>query len=235
MPASSLKNTASLEKAIGYTFKNKSLAEEAVTHKSFSHESQESNVPFNERLEFLGDAVLGVVISEYLFNNYRDYSEAKLSRIRSYVVQETALAEAAERLNIGANLLLGKGEEMSGGREKPSLLANVFEALLAAIYLDSGMENAREFTLRTLEPKILEYIDKSLVVDFKTKLQEVTQARFGMLPEYKVTTEKGPEHEKVFEVSVLINGERFGTGQGKTKKAASQMAAEESLQKIDQG
>lgn len=233
MPASLSKDTADLEESIGYTFKDKVLAREALTHKSYSHENKEEFHPFNERLEFLGDSVLGVIVSEYLFSNFKESSEADLSRIRSYVVQDSTLAEISESLNIGAYLLLGKGEEMSGGRTKPSLLANAFEAVLAAIYLDRGIKKAREFVLKFLEPKIMEFIDKSLVVDFKTRLQEVTQARLGVLPEYSVKSEKGPEHDKLFEVSVKINNDISGTGRGKTKKAAEQMAAKESLKKIE--
>lgn len=233
MPASSLKDISSFELSIRHTFKKKSLAREALTHKSYSHENQEKHHPFNERFEFLGDSVLGLVVSEYLFGNFKDYSEAKLSKLRSYLVQEATLAEAAERLGIGSHLLIGKGEEMSGGRNKPSILANAFEAVIAAIYLDSGMKKAREFILASLETKIAELVDSSLVIDFKTSLQELTQARFGVLPEYHLKSEKGPEHEKMFEVSVKINNNLYGTGHGKTKKAAEQMAAKESLRKIE--
>lgn len=233
MPASSLKDIASFELSIRHTFKKKSLAREALTHKSYSHENQEKNHPFNERFEFLGDSVLGLVISDYLFNNFRDHSEAKLSKLRAYLVQEATLAEAAERLDIGRHLLIGKGEDMSGGRNKPSLLANAFEAVIAAIYLDSGMKKAREFILASLEPKILELVDNSLVMDFKTSLQELTQSRFGVLPEYQVKSEQGPEHDKMFEVSVQINNDTYGTGRGRTKKAAEQMAAKASLKKIE--
>jgi ribonuclease-3 len=234
MPASSLKDTSDFEESIGYRFRDESLAREALTHKSYSHENQKEAPLYNERLEFLGDAVLGLIISEYLFTSFSDFSEADLSRIKSYVVQESTLAEIAESLNIGAHLLLGKGEEISGGRSKPSLLANVFESVLAAVYLDSGMKQAKEFVLRPLEPKINELVDKSIVVDFKTRLQELTQARFGILPEYIINSEEGPEHDKSFNISVKINDDLLGTGRGKTKKAAEQMAAEESLKKLKQ-
>ncbi len=233
MPASFLKDLASLEESIKHVFDDKGLAAEALTHKSYSHEDQDNDHPHNERLEFLGDAILGAVISSHLFNLFNKYSEAMLSKMRSYVVQESTLAEVAQNLNIGRYLLLGKGEESSGGRKKPSLLANAFEALVAAVYLDGGIDKASDFILNSIGTKITEHADKGLIVDFKTRLQEVTQSRFSLLPVYRVTMEKGPEHEKVFEVTLLVNDKTLGKGIGRTKKAAEQMAAQESLKKIE--
>ncbi|MBI4843206.1 MAG: ribonuclease III [Nitrospirae bacterium] len=232
MPPSSSKDIADFELAIGHSFKKRSLATEALTHKSYSHENKESRQIHNERLEFLGDSVLGLVISEYLFENFRKYPESKLSKLKSYLVKEATLAEAAERLDIGSYLFMGKGEEISGGRNKPSLLANAFEAVIAAIYIDSGMKKARDFILRSLSHNLLEITEDDLLVDFKTLLQEITQAKFGCLPEYLINSEKGPEHEKLFEASVKVNNDMLGKGSGKTKKAAEQMAAKEGLKKI---
>ena len=232
MHALSSKDLNSLEKALGYTFKNKSLLKEAITHKSYAHEKQNKLVLFNERMEFLGDAVLELIISEHLYSANLEYTEADLSKIKAYAVQESTLAEIAEKLHIGTALLLGKGEELTGGREKPSLLANGFEALLAAIYLDGGYESAKTFVLAQLKSKMDDLTKNNLIFDFKTKLQEVVQAEYGILPTYITHKEEGPDHSKTFEVKVFIKDDFMGEGSGKTKKAAEQKAAEEGLKTI---
>ena len=232
MHALSSKDLTSLEKALGYTFKKKSLLKEAVTHKSYAHENQNRRILFNERMEFLGDAVLELIISEHLYSSHLEYTEADLSKIKAYAVQESTLAEISEKLNIGCHLLLGKGEELTGGREKPSLLANGFEAVLAAIYLDGGYEKSKTFVLDQLKDKMEDLTKNNLIFDFKTNLQEVAQAEFGMLPTYVTHKEEGPEHRKTFEVKVFINDDFLGAGSGKTKKAAEQKAAEEGLKTI---
>ncbi len=234
MHASSSKDLTDLEDLLGYTFKKKSLLKEAVTHKSYAHEKANNRMSFNERMEFLGDAVLELIISEYLFTFYPEYTEADLSRIKAYVVQESTLAEAAKNLEIGVHLLLGKGEEMTGGREKPSLLADAFEAVLAALYLDGGYKSASDFVLRQLADKIDQLTKNNFIFDFKTKLQEEAQARFAVLPRYVTHNEEGPEHEKTFEVKVYIKDDFIGSGKGKTKKAAAQKAAEQGLNKINE-
>ncbi|MBI5407964.1 MAG: ribonuclease III [Nitrospirae bacterium] len=231
MRASSSENSAGFEKAIGCKFKKKSLLKEALTHKSYAHEKQKG-LPFNERQEFLGDAVLELIVSEYLFRSFPEYTEADLSRVKAYAVQEATLAEVAKDINIGEYLRLGKGEELTGGRKKSSLLANAFEALIAAIYLDGDYKKARKFVLGLLKHKIDELTTKDFIFDFKTKLQEVAQAHFGVLPKYVIHKEEGPEHRKTFEVTVFINDEFLGSGAGKTKKAAAQKAAEAALEKI---
>jgi len=232
MRASSSKNLADLESSLGYKFKKKSLLKEAITHKSYAHEKQKGVLSFNERMEFLGDSVLELIISEYIFTSYPEYTEADLSRIKSYTVQEATLAETAQKIDIGKHLLLGKGEELTGGRAKDSLLADAFEALLAAIYLDGGYKKARDFIHRHLIHKTDELSTKKFIFDFKTKLQEVAQAQFGVLPAYVIHKEEGPEHKKTFEVKVFINDDYLGLGKGKTKKAAAQKAAEAALKKI---
>jgi len=232
MRASSSKDTATLESSLGYKFKKKSFLKEALTHKSYAHEKHKDRPSFNERMEFLGDSVLELVISEYLFNTYPEYTEADLSRIKSYTVQESTLAEIAKNLNIGTHLLLGKGEEMTGGRNKPSLLADAFEAIIAAVYLDGGYKKVREFIHGHLVQKIEELSDRTIILDFKTKLQEVAQALFGVLPLYVIHKEEGPEHKKTFDVKVFIEDQYFGLGTGKTKKAAAQKAAEAALKQI---
>jgi ribonuclease-3 len=221
-----------LESSLDYSFKKKALLKEALTHKSFAHEHLKDHPPFNERMEFLGDAVLELIISEYLFSSYPEFTEADLSRIKAYVVQESTLAKTARGLNIGNYLRLGKGEEMTGGREKPSLLANAFEAILAAIYLDGGYRKARKFALKYLMKEIDELASNNFIFDFKTKLQEISQARFNVLPNYVIYKEEGPEHRKTFEVKVFIKDKFFGAGRGKTKKAAAQRAAEEGLKRL---
>ena len=232
MRASSSENLSSLESSIGYTFKKKSLLKEALTHKSFAHEQQKIQIVFNERMEFLGDSVLELVMSEYLYCTYKDYTEADLSKIKAYAVQESTLADVAQSLDIGVYLKLGKGEELTGGRRKPSLLANAYEALLAAIYLDGGYKKAKYFVLTFLIPKVEDLAINNFLFDFKTKFQEVVQAQFGILPKYVTHKEEGPEHKKIFEVKVFINDDYYGSGKGKTKKAAAQKAAEDGLKKI---
>jgi ribonuclease-3 len=232
MPVSSSEDLTGLENSLGYTFKKKTLLKEAVTHKSYAHEKQQKPIPFNERMEFLGDAVLELIISEYLFRSYLKHTEADLSKLKAYAVQEATLAKIARSLDMGAHLLLGKGEEITGGRGKSSLLANAFEAILAAIYLDGGYEQAKNFVLRNLTVKIDKLVTNNFVFDFKTKIQEVAQSQFGVLPKYETHKEEGPEHKKVFEVKVFINDKLFGSGRGKTKKAAAQKAAEAGLKKI---
>jgi ribonuclease-3 len=222
-----------LENSIAYTFRNKTLLKEALTHKSFSNEKENKGSPFNERLEFLGDAVLTLVISRYLYSAYPEYSESELSKIRAYVVQESSLSDAAKGIDIGTHLRLGKGEDMTGGREKSSLLANAFEALLGAIYLDGGIRKAESFVIRHLKGKINELASGDLQYDFKTRLQEVSQARFGVLPRYITEHEEGPEHRKTFEVKVFIKNVYYGSGTGGSKKAAAQRAAQAGLKKLD--
>lgn len=232
MLVSSSEDLYRIEESLGYTFKKKSLLKVALTHKSFAHEKKNGITAFNERMEFLGDAVLELIISEYLYSTYAEYTEADLSKIKSYIVQESSLAETAGVLGIGKYLRLGKGEEMTGGREKPSLLADSLEAVLAAIYLDGGLGKTRDFVLRHMAHKVDTLASKNFVFDFKTDLQETAQALFGVLPKYVTHNEEGPEHKKIFEVKVFINDDFLGSGKGKTKKAAAQKAAEAGLKKI---
>lgn len=230
MRALFLKNISALEASIGYSFKNKDLLLEAITHKSYANENPECS--FNERLEFLGDAILNLIVSNYLYAGYLEYTEAELSKAKAYAIQEMTLFEAARQMNLGLYLLLGKGEEATGGREKSSLLANAFEAIVAAIFLDSGLRNTKSFVLQHLKDRIETVIVKDLFFDFKTELQELVQARYGVLPEYRVHREEGPEHRKTFEVKVFIGSDFYGSGSGKSKKEAAQQAAEVALKKL---
>jgi ribonuclease-3 len=218
---------ANIQQRLSFTFKDEALLERALTHKSYANENKTAS--HNERLEFLGDAVLGLVVSEYLMNICPDSNEGDLSRLRAAVVSEPALASVAREIGLGDFLLLGKGEDQSGGRNKDSLLADCLEALIAAIYLDAGKDAAEAFVIRIFEGVITKTcaLDKSL--DYKTGLQEICQDRLKQLPEYRVVSETGPDHQKEFEVEVWITGELAGRGKGKSKKEAEQGAAREAL------
>jgi ribonuclease-3 len=220
------------QQAVGYTFLNPRLLDEALTHKSHVNETRHKHHKHNERLEFLGDAVLTLVISEYLAGAYPDYTEGELSKLKARLVSEATLARAARRLALGGLLKLGRGEELTHGREKPSLLANALEALLAAIYLDGGLDAARIFLLRALAPDLggsegFEAAGDGQ--DFKTQVQEWCQKRFDTLPQYVTIREFGPDHRKTFEVQLIIRGDVRGVGMGRSKKEAEQRAAQQAL------
>ena len=221
----------SLEDLLEYTFKNKFLLNKALTHKSYVNEKN-PGLKNNERLEFLGDSVLDLIVSNYLVANHLDLNEGTLSKIRAAVVNESCLAKLARSLDLGRYLLLGKGEQLSGGRDKPSLLANTFEAVAGAIYLDSHFETACQVLLPAIEDEIKKYVEKPQFRDFKSELQEWTQNKFDSTPNYQVTQESGPDHEKRFEVAVLIQNKTFGTGSGRSKKEAEQASAKMALGKI---
>ena len=212
----------SLEKNIGYTFRDKELLKTAVTHSSYANENR-GGLNYNERLEFLGDAVLQLITSEKLFCENPTMPEGKMSKVRAALVCEDALAGYSTEINIGEYMLLGKGEEMSGGRHRPSILADAFEAVTGAIFLDGGMENAKKFVLRFLDAA-----HRSLQ-DYKTLLQEIIQKNPGERLSYVVTGETGPDHDKSFTVEVHLNSNIIGKGTGKSKKQAEQAAAKEAL------
>jgi ribonuclease III len=221
-----------VQRLLGYRFHQLRLLEEALTHKSYSNERRSKDRTQNERLEFLGDAVLSLVMSEYLADEFPDSSEGGLSKLKAQLVSEASLAKAARRMKLGRLLRLGRGEELSKGREKHSLLADALEALIAAVYLDGGLEASRAFTLRVLEEELLATRAEQAhpgMDDYKTQLQEVCQKRFETLPRYVTVRESGPDHEKVFEVELTIQGIMRGVGQGHSKKEAEQMAAKEAL------
>ena len=217
-----------LQNRIGYVFRNEELMENALTHSSYANERGKSRVFSNERLEFLGDSVLGFMTAEYLFEKYPSRPEGEMTRIRAELVCEHSLAATAEELELGAVLLLGKGEEQNGGRRRRSILADAVEALLAAIYLDGGMEPARAFVLdHILAEKPTE------LTDYKTALQERVQAAGGVSPQYRIIDEYGPDHAKTFVARVEIDGEPAGEGSGRTKKEAEQSAARAALESMD--
>jgi ribonuclease-3 len=219
-------NYSKLQKAIGYTFKEQKLLEEALTHKS-------SKKTFNnERLEFLGDAVLGLGVAEYLYSKFTNAKEGELSKIRASIVNEAGLSMIAKMLDIGSVLSLSAAEEKNGGRQKASILADAFEAILGAIYLESGLEIAKKVALEQIE-KVFPIIDfDTLFKDYKTTLQEITQAKFGVTPEYLLVSSSGPDHQKEFEMCVNINGKRYAEASGKNKKDAEQSCAKLAIEKL---
>jgi len=219
-----------IQQRIGHQFGSRELLEQALTHKSYANENRLSG--HNERLEFLGDAVLSLVISEYLMNACPASSEGDLSRLRASVVSEPALASIAREIGLGNYLLLGRGEEQTGGRDKNSLLANCLEALIASIYLDAGNTAVEEFVIRFFAELINKICSSRSTLDYKTELQELCQERLKQLPEYRIAAETGPDHLKQFAVDLIIKGEVYGRGIGKSKKEAEQRAAKEALDKL---
>ena len=217
-----------LQNRIGYAFRDEKLMENALTHSSYANERGKSRIFSNERLEFLGDSVLGFVTAEYLFEKYPSRPEGEMTRIRAELVCEHSLAATAEALELGSVLLLGKGEEQNGGRTRKSILADAVEALLAAIYLDGGIAPARAFVLdHILAEKPTE------LTDYKTALQERVQGTGGTSPQYKIIDEYGPDHAKTFVARVEIDGAPAGEGSGRTKKEAEQSAAKAAMESFD--
>jgi ribonuclease III len=222
-----------LQRVLRYYFRGIETLLQSLTHRSFAHENPQFQQADNETLEFLGDAVLGLAVSHLLLERFPHLNEGELSRLRSSIVNERELAKLASGLNLGDCLLLGKGEELTGGRQKPSLLADTLEAVLAAIYLDGGLEATFDVVKRLfgayLESKTDEDPLKTLDKDYKTQLQELTQARFRLMPGYVLETEDGPDHDKTFYVSVAIESRVLARGSGKSKKEAQQEAARQAL------
>jgi len=219
-----------IQERIAHRFTNPDLLELALTHKSYANENR---VPaHNERLEFLGDAVLGFVISKHLMNTCPESTEGDLSRLRAAIVSEPALAAIAREIGLGSFLFLGRGEDQTGGRDKDSLLANCLEALIASIYLDAGIDAVEAFVLRFFGEIIGRSCTARGTQDYKTELQELCQERIKQLPEYRVVSETGPDHQKQFKVELSLKGEVYGRGIGKSKKEAEQKAAKEALERF---
>lgn len=232
MQLSDKKELERLASRLSYTFNDIDILLHSVVHRSFLNERGDQNIENNERLEFLGDAVLSTVVSHLLIKRFPDADEGMLSKFRAKLVNENTLAKLAMDIELGRHLLLGKGEELTGGRGKPSILSDAYEAVIAAVYLDGGFEAAFSLVSRQFYILMQEISVTEASKDYKTELQEQTQEMFKVAPGYRLISETGPEHNKVFEVEVLINGERFGRGQGKAKKEAEQQAAMEGLDKI---
>ncbi|MBM4235586.1 MAG: ribonuclease III [Firmicutes bacterium] len=211
---------------LGWKAENLSYYEQALTHSSFAHERGHRRL-HNERLEFLGDAVLELIISDYLYQKYPQLSEGKLTKLRADLVCEASLARIAYGLNLGRHMRLGKGEIVGGGASRPSLLADTIEALIGAHFLDQGFEVSREKVLELFSPILQELQEGHLRRDFKTLLQEFTQARYAVTPSYMIVQESGPDHEKTFTAEVMLTADVVGVGEGRSKKEAEQAAAKE--------
>lgn len=221
----------SLEKKINYTFRSPALLENALTHSSYANEHREEGISSNERLEFLGDSILGLVVAEHLYRLRPDLPEGDLTRIRATLVCENSLVEVAKTLGVGDYLKLGKGEQAGGGRERPSIQADAVEAILAAVYLDGGIGQVRKI----IHALILEQgTEKTAAArDYKTALQEIVQRENGKTLSYRLIAESGPDHAKLFTMEVQLNGETIGSGQGKSKKEAEQAAAKTAVKSLE--
>ncbi|MFI5334249.1 MAG: ribonuclease III [Chlamydiales bacterium] len=223
-------NLANIEERIGYTFLDKDLLVTAFVHRSFFNEHRTLLTENNERLEFLGDSVLGLIISDFLFHTFPQKPEGELSHFRAQLVEAKACANYIQKLGVGEFVLLGKGEQMNEGRGRETILADFFEALIGAMYLDGGTDVARHFFFTHFQ-KDLEESLKTPARNWKAELQDFAQKHHGLPPVYKVNKETGPDHSKLFEVSALIDGKVVGVGTGASKKAAEQAAAEDALEK----
>jgi ribonuclease-3 len=215
-----------LEQCLGYQFKDKNLIVEALTHKSYKK-------PYNnERLEFLGDAVLNLIVGEYLYHKFPKSNEGELSKIRASLVNETGFTKLAKDINLGDFIYISVAEERNNGRKKASILSDAFEAIMGAIYLESGLNNLKPIMLQLLENSYDKINLDVLFSDYKTALQEITQSMFGTIPEYKLEKSFGPDHQKEFEVSIWIDEKNYGTAKGKSKKLAQQAVAKIALEKL---
>ena len=219
-----------LEAAIGYRFKNITLLQNALAHSSYANERWHNSLKSNERLEFLGDSILGMVVAEFLYKTFPDRPEGELTRMRADMVCERSLAQVAERIDLGRHLLLGNGEETGGGRQRDSILADAVESVIAACFLDGGMEPARNFINTFVLTNVP--VKKLQNVDYKTALQELVQQKKNQVLSYALIGESGPDHDKHFEVQVSLNGAVVGIGQGKSKKRAEQDAARAAIENL---
>ena len=220
-----------LEERLGYSFRNRALLETALTHSSYANENRASGIVCNERLEFLGDSVLGVTVADFLYRYFPDMPEGRMTRLRAELVCEQSLHRVALELHLGDYLRLGKGEEHNGGRKRASILSDAVEAVIAAMYLDAGMETAAGFIHRCLLDDV-RAIETPTFTDYKTSLQELVQRHSGQVLSYELVGEEGPDHAKTFRVQVCLNGDPIGRGIGRTKKEAEQTAAANALEAL---
>jgi len=216
------------QRIIGYNFKNRKLLTASLTHKSYAHENAVQDTEDNERLEFLGDAVLGLAINTLLYQIYPDYAEGPLTKIKSHLVSATTLYKVAKEIGIGQYLLLGRGEESSGGRMHRSNLSGALEALMGAMYIDGGYEEGFRFVSAIFQQKLYEKNDE----DYKSNLQEISLKRFKTIPRYEIVSQAGPDHKKIFETTVKLKGVMYGKGTGMSKKSGEQFAAKDALKKL---
>ena len=222
-------NFEELEQKINIKFNDQELLQNAFVHRSYLNERPGFELPSNERLEFLGDAVLQLTVSDHLYKTYPKEPEGQLTNFRASIVNAKSLSSVSAKLELGKYLLLSKGEEASGGRDRPYLLANTFEALLGVIYLDQGLEVARKFVHTYLVPLLPEIIEKRLYKDFKSQLQEVAQEKLSITPVYKLLKEEGPDHSKSFTIGAYLGEDLAGQGTGSSKQSAEQEAAEQAI------
>ena len=220
-----------LEKSIDYKFKDLLLLKEALTHSSYCKKTK-IEVRNNQRMEFLGDSVLELIVNEYIYRKLPTFSEGKMTKVKSVIVSKPILAKWANSIFLGKYIILGKGEDLTGGREKSSILAGCFEALLGAIYLDGGMRKSKKYILRFLKEELLRVIEKDFIRNYKSLLQEISQKEYKCLPKYELIKENGPDHKKMFCVNVKIKEKIYGTGFGDNKKEAEQNAAKDTLKKL---
>ena len=220
------KNFIQLEKCLDYQFKNKDLIIEALTHKSYKKAYN------NERLEFLGDAVLNLIIGEYLFAKFPNSNEGELSKIRASLVSEHGFTKLANAIKLGDYIYLSDAEDKNKGRYKASILSDAFEAIMGAIYIEAGIKKLKKIVFALLESSYATITLDELFSDYKTALQEITQAKFGVIPEYRLESSTGPDHQKEFELSLWINNKHYATAKGKSKKLAQQNAAKQTLKKL---
>lgn len=218
------------ERVVGLSFRDKELLRTALTHPSFSLEA--GSPEMYERLEFLGDAVLGLVVTAYIYDRFPQFSEGELAKLRASVISGEALAGVAADMGLGECIFMGKGVEQMGGRSRSSILADAFEAVAGAVYLDRGIDTVKSFVLRCLTPLIEEHAETRQWTDYKSRLQEYTMAHMNVTPTYQIVAEIGPSHEKSFRSIVLLAGERYGEGSGSSKKRAEQAAAEQALGRL---
>jgi len=220
------------EAALQLTFSNKALLQRALTHRSYLNENPDYPLEDNERLEFLGDAILDFITGEYLYHRFPEVAEGRLTNLRSALVRTERLAMYAVDLNLGKHLFLGRGEEESGGRTRSAILCDAFEALLGALYLDQGIEITREFVYKMIEPALQEILASDSEKDAKSQLQEVAQSHCQLTPTYRTVKEQGPDHAKEFTVEAIIGDKAYGTGKGNSKQNAAQAAAQEALKAL---
>jgi ribonuclease-3 len=224
-----------LQTVLGLKFKDHSLLQQALVHRSYLNEAHVPGLESNERLEFLGDAALGLIVSQKLCADFPHLNEGDLTQLKAALIRWETLAQAAERLSLGDYLLLGHGEKLTGGQQRPSNLARVFEALVGAVLLDSGLRKTRALVLRCLKPELTQMAAGKVALDSKSRLQQLAQARWQAMPSYQTVAAEGPDHAKVFTVEVLVGDRTVGRGRGRSKKEAESRAAQQALKAIETG
>jgi len=223
-----------IEQALNLTFADKALLQRALTHRSYLNENPDYPLEDNERLEFLGDAILDFIAGEYLYHRFPEMAEGQLTNLRSALVRTETLARFAGQLNLGDYIFMGKGEEEGGGRKRTAILCDVFEAMIGAIYLERGLDSARQFVQKMIEPALAEILTSDNHKDAKSRLQEVTQSYYQLTPTYRTVKEEGPDHAKEFTVEAVIGHKTYGCGVGLSKQVAAQAAAQQALERVEE-